>query len=398
MNFEVAIAGAGLAGGALALRLARAGVSVGLFEARKFPRSKLCGEYLSPEGVLALGRLGLGADLEGLGGEPIRRIRITTPRGAILEAEAGDRDGLPGLGLSRSALDDRLAAHGRSAGVAWFDGHRVAGPIVDDGRVAGLRVRDEANRPIDIRAQVVVAADGRASALVRKTGRTSVRSVLRRCGLFGLKRHLNIADPAAAEPPGMVGLHLVPGGYGGTCRIEDGLTNFCALLPESALKRHRGDLDRLAAELLGRNPVLARLWASSRPADCWKTVASIQVETSRPVVPGILFAGDCQGTVDPLGGQGMTMALLGAELLADRVRAALVEGCASPRLQRAYAADWERRFRRRILLCRLFHHALVRPAILDLGARCAPLAARWLAACYDWTRDPRPSRALPHTP
>ena len=40
----------------------------------------------------------------------------------------------------------------------------------------------------------------------------------------------------------------VCGGDGacGTCRIEGALTNLCALLPESALRRHRGRLDRLA--------------------------------------------------------------------------------------------------------------------------------------------------------
>lgn len=388
MTYDVAIAGAGLAGGSLAWRLAAAGLRVALFDAQRFPRPKLCGEYVSPEGVLALERLGLGDDLAGLGGHPIRRVRLSTPRGSILEAQVADRDGRPGLGISRSALDDRLAARARAQGVALFQGHRVAGPLVAEGRVVGLDVRDAANRPIEVRATVAIAADGRGSALVRRTGRTTVRSRVRRGGLFGLKRHLRVTDEAAAEPPGVVGLHMVPGGYGGTCRIDGGLTNFCALLPDSALKRHRGDLDRLADDLLARNPVLAALWSAAEPVGDWKTVAGVRVETARPDLPGIFYAGDCRGTVDPLGGQGMTMALLGAETLAPFVAQAVAAGTADAALQRRYEACWEARFGRRIRLCRAFHHALIHPAGIDLLATLGPLAARGLAACYDWTRDP----------
>ena len=57
--FDVAIAGAGLAGAALALGLAKAGARVALVDAGRFPREKLCGEFLSPEAWGALERLGV---------------------------------------------------------------------------------------------------------------------------------------------------------------------------------------------------------------------------------------------------------------------------------------------------------------------------------------------------
>ena len=58
-TFDVAIAGAGLAGSALALRLARGGARVALLDAATFPRDKLCGEYLSPESWSVLDRMDL---------------------------------------------------------------------------------------------------------------------------------------------------------------------------------------------------------------------------------------------------------------------------------------------------------------------------------------------------
>jgi flavin-dependent dehydrogenase len=386
-TFDVAIAGAGLAGASLAIRLLRSGARVALLDAHRFPRDKLCGEYISPEGASALERLGLGPDLARLGGRDVSEVRLSTPRGTVLSAGVTCGDRRPGLSLSRRALDDLLVRTAEREGVAILQWHRVAGPIVEEGRVVGLDARDAANRAVCVRAVVVVAADGRHSPLVKRTGRLRARSRFRP-EHFGLKRHVRIADAAADEPEGVVGLHLVPGGYGGTSRVEDGATNFCALLPEADLKAHRGDLDALAADLLRRNPFLADFWESSTPAGPWKTVAGVRVEHARPLMPGILYAGDCQGTIDPLGGQGMTMALLGSESLAPLVLEALARGVADDRLQRKRQADWHRRFDRRIDLCRAFHHALVSPVLIDGLALVGRPAERLLAACFDLTRDP----------
>jgi len=387
-TFEVAIAGAGLAGASLALRLARRGVKVALLDPGRFPREKVCGEFLSPECWGVLARLGLAEDVTRSGYHPIRRVRLSTPGGREVTAGVAGPDGLPGIGLSRSFLDDLIVRRAREAGAEVFQATRVGGAISEDGRVVGIHARGAETGPSEVRAALTVAADGRHSALVKQTGRTRGRS-WSRPRLFGLKRHFAAGNPGASEEAGTVGLHLIPGGYGGTCRIEGGSLNLCALLPESALRGLRGDLDRVAAECLGRNPVLRRLLESGDPIGQWKTVAGVRVQVSTPGLPGILYAGDGQGTVDPLGGQGMTMALLGAELLAPfAVRALASTGGAGARLQAEYQAVWRRRFDRRVTLCRAFHHLLVHPAIIDLASGLGPVASRFLAACFHQTRDP----------
>jgi 2-polyprenyl-6-methoxyphenol hydroxylase-like FAD-dependent oxidoreductase len=77
--FDVAIAGAGVAGGSLALRLARDGARVALLDPAGFPRDKLCGEFLSPECWGVFDRLGLTESVVQLGYHPIHRVRLTTP-------------------------------------------------------------------------------------------------------------------------------------------------------------------------------------------------------------------------------------------------------------------------------------------------------------------------------
>ncbi len=397
--FDVVIAGAGLAGGSLAVRLARAGLDVAVLDASTFPRAKICGEFLSPECWGAFDDLGLTSAVERLGYHPIHQVRISTPRRREVIAQVVDPDGRPGIGLSRWALDALLLNEARRAGATVFEATRASGPIVEDGRVVGVAARSATNEPVAIRGKVTVAADGRQSSLVRQTGTTRGRSWFRP-RLFGMKRHFRLADPADGELPGTVGLHLIPGGYGGTCRIEGDQTNLCALLPEATVKARRGDLDRVAAEQLGLNPALARLLAQGNPSDDWKTVAGVRVQVSRPKLPGILYAGDGQGTVDPLGGQGMTMALLGSTELAPLVLASLQGKSlgADSRIQDRWRILWEGRFRRRIMLCRAFHHFLIHPSLTDTAALLGPVAAKFLAACYGQTRDTRrgrvPDRAL----
>src|SRR5207253_1881078 len=56
---DVLVAGAGIAGSALAIHLGGRGYSVVLVERSSFPREKPCGEGLMPAGVAALERLGI---------------------------------------------------------------------------------------------------------------------------------------------------------------------------------------------------------------------------------------------------------------------------------------------------------------------------------------------------
>jgi flavin-dependent dehydrogenase len=385
LRCDVLIAGAGLAGGSLALRLARRGVYVIVLEAQRFPRDKLCGEYLSPEGCQVLEDLGLSVVENGIDAAPIRVLRLSTPRGTLIESRLVGDDGRPALGVSRATLDDYLADAAEQAGADILSPVRATHPCCESRRVVGVWARDAGNLPLLIRAPVTVAADGRHSALVRTAGSIRVMTP-GRPGHFGLKCHFE-GGTAADEAEEAVALHLVRGGYVGTCRIEGRRNNLCGLLEEAELQRDRGDLDRLSDRIFADNPNLWRMWEERRTIGPWKTVAAVRVQSTTARLPGIFFAGDSQGTIDPLGGQGMTMALLSARLLEPYVLEALRRGHATTELQRGYERAWHSRFDRRIQLCRAFHLALMHPAALDAVGRWRHGAGRLLAALYRITRD-----------
>src|SRR5262245_17936519 len=81
MPADAIVVGAGPAGAATAILLAEQGVSVGLLDRARFPRDKICGEYLSPEGSRILDRLGVLSTVETRGAKPLRGMRILAPDG-----------------------------------------------------------------------------------------------------------------------------------------------------------------------------------------------------------------------------------------------------------------------------------------------------------------------------
>src|ERR1700704_675354 len=70
-EYDVIIAGAGPAGSSAAIHLATGGARVLLVEQKRFPREKLCGEFISPECLKHFERLGVSDPMLAAGGESL---------------------------------------------------------------------------------------------------------------------------------------------------------------------------------------------------------------------------------------------------------------------------------------------------------------------------------------
>ena len=79
---DVRIIGGGPAGSAAAIRLARQGCRVTLYEKAAFPRAKLCGGFISGEALPELMDLDVADLLERSGAWPIHRLVISAASGA----------------------------------------------------------------------------------------------------------------------------------------------------------------------------------------------------------------------------------------------------------------------------------------------------------------------------
>ncbi len=313
MNFELGVIGAGPAGSAAAITMARAGLTVALFERSAFPRDKVCGEFLSPEVLPALEQLGCRDAF--LRAQPARisRARLVLRSGRNFDFELP----APAWGLSRRRFDALLAEAATAAGACLFERAEVC-------RTGG-----------DIETR-----DGRAFQAARvllAAGRHSLLDPLPSGGreYFGFKAHF------AGDCEPCVALYFFDGGYCGVSPVEEGLVNVCALVERRLLGS--GDADEVIAAV----PPLRRRVAELRRVTPFLYTGPIALGWRRRA-QAHAAAGDAAMFIDPFTGDGMSLALESGALAARHLLrdgsaaelAALLRARFSSRLR---AARWLRR-------------------------------------------------------
>lgn len=353
MIYDAIIIGAGLAGSSAAIRLAGAGRHVLLLEKHRYPVHKLCGEFLSVEVGEAFARLGVLEAVRRAGATSIDAALVTTADGAVL------REPLPGtaLGLSRYRLDPLLFAHARARGADAREGMTVRDVQGDLER--GFTV--EAGGA-SFRGRVVLGAYGKRGRLDGRLARPFLRE---RTPFVAFKAHYEGVDLG-----GVIELHAFDGGYCGLLQVEAGRVNACWISHERLLKAAGRDPDRMAAEALAQNPVLAeRFGAMRRVSERFEAVSQVSFARKGTFVRDICMIGDTAAMIAPLCGDGMAMALRSAELAAGPVDGFLEGTLAAQELRDAYTAAWEDDFGTRLRLGRWVHHGLTRPRLAGLGLR-----------------------------
>jgi flavin-dependent dehydrogenase len=392
---DLLVVGGGPAGATLAALAAAQGRSVVVVERARFPRDKVCGEFLSAEGCRVLERLGALPSLLASGAVPIDACRVTHPRGPALDLPlpALRRNGRAGLGVSRALLDATLLGLAAERGAAVLQPWEATRPLVEGDRVRGLGLREVggAGATCELRGRLVVGADGRRSMLGRwlTPGRGDPRRS-RPGSWFGLARHF---DPGGGPLDPRIELHLFEGGYAGLGPVENGRLRLGLVTTLAALRSCDASPDRLLARRLAGNPFLEQRLHGAIPAGRWRSIGPLRYGARRPTAAGVLFVGDAAGTVDPFCGEGMANALCGAELALPFALEALErDGEAGSReLALRYARAWRRAFgpvawRVRLLGRLLERHGAARPVLWLLAGAARGLAPRLVASTRtDWS-------------
>ena len=174
MKSDVLVVGAGPAGLATAIAVARKGLHVIIADARRPPINKPCGEGLLPKAVAALRSLDI--ELNSSFGFPLEGFRFSdtthSASAAIVRGSA--------FGVRRTILHDLLVARASEVGVDFRWGARVSN--FEEG---GARVDGEV-----VRFDWLVGADGQNSS-VRKWA--NLASILPGRKRFGFRRHFSIS-------------------------------------------------------------------------------------------------------------------------------------------------------------------------------------------------------------
>jgi flavin-dependent dehydrogenase len=379
-NYDAIIVGGGPAGTSAAIHLALRGARVLLVEQKKFPRAKLCGEFISPECLEHFRKLGVLESMQQAGGASLTETRFYSRSGASIcvPSEWFGAGQTLALGLSRAEMDERLMRRASDAGVLVLEDARVTGLLLEDGRVRGVRLktgetaREHGSLITEYRSRLTIDATGRSRALSRHI-EIAGRHGAKRAPLVAFKAHLACTrgDEQHCE------IYSYRGGYGGLSQVERGLSNLCFIVSARDARRCGGDAERLMREIVMANKRARLTLAAARPVTEWLGVA-LESFGRREVSPadGLLAVGDAASFIDPFTGSGMLMALESGELAALTVARWLERTGAHDSLaalSTEYRARYAERFRARLRVCSVLRRAafvprLAEAAILALGA------------------------------
>ena len=305
---DIAVIGAGPAGAATAIRAARGGARVTVFEKASPGRDKVCGDGLTPRAVAALGELGI--DLAGAHRiDGLRMIAGNTRRELLWPAN--NRFGPHGAVWPRRALDRHLVEAAEEAGAEILWETEVMPALADDGTVVGVADVGGGERwPADL----VVLATGAPGAAARMLGAERVDSEP-----FGLAIRTYAPSPRHADRHLEACLTLrdaeggcVPG-YGWMFPAGDGTVNIGAG-SMSTMKGFRNlNLNRLLDDY---RDLVAGEWELGdyleRPR-AWR----LPMSAVRRHGPGWAAVGDAAGLINPMNGEGIDYGLESGMLIAD---------------------------------------------------------------------------------
>ena len=385
---DVLVVGAGPAGAAAALTLARGGLDVVLVDAQAFPRDKACGDALIPDALAALRRLGV-FDAVMAQAQACDHVACIAPRGGRVD--------VPGTlaVLPRRLLDDTVCRAAVAAGARMFAPLRFVAPVEADGLVLGARFKSgELTREV------------RAPWLILATG--AVPQALLAAGMAQRQTPSGVALRAYVKNDAMVGrigntLEIVwhralSPGYGWIFPCPGGVFNIGAGIAQSHDQRRNGKLAKRALNLNQVFDNFTRHYAPARelmqggsqlgplkgaPLRC-------TLEGALFTRPGLLVTGEAAGSTYSFTGEGIGKALETGIHAAEAVLAGRAPGHGDAQVRGDYEARLlalQPRFRLYERANVVNHHPWLADLVIWRARKSARLRSR-MSGVLDETSNP----------
>ncbi|MEO6986167.1 MAG: FAD-dependent oxidoreductase [Paralcaligenes sp.] len=384
-QYDVLVIGAGPAGSSTAILLARKGWRVALIEKADFPRRKVCGECIAASNMPLLDALGIGQAARDLAGPPLRHVALIF-RDRMVRAELpsfNDRRHPWGYALGREGLDALLLEQAGNAGAVVFCPWTVLTMEGAPGHMSCTIQEVQSRETRILAAPIIISACG-SWETHRGTNYTSSResamaaakagtrpSIHHDSDLFAFKANFS----STGLPNGLLPVLSFRGGYGGMVLEGRSLATlaFCIRRDTLAACRHAKYGATAAQAALAYVRQACReadlMLAGSERCGSWLSIGPIRPGVRLAQGNGSLFlVGNAAGEAHPIIGEGISMALQGAWLLAEALLAQGPHARTSKehqdRAQRGYMAAWRRAFVPRIRFAAAFAHIAMRPTLM----------------------------------
>ncbi|MEO8136499.1 MAG: FAD-dependent oxidoreductase [Betaproteobacteria bacterium] len=394
---DAIIIGGGPAGACAATLLARAGWQVVLVEKARFPRQKVCGEFISATTWPLLRDLGAEPLLANAAGPPVRRVAVFAGRAQLMAPIALPDDAAVdgGSAIGRDMLDTALLQQARAAGADVRQPARLDA-VSRTGDGYACRIEDGAQKEGEqgprytLRAPILIAAHGSWESGPLPT--QPLRARPRASNLLAFKARF----AGGALPRDLMPLIAFPGGYGGMVHTNGGLVSLSCCIRRDALAACREARPReragaaVLAHIMRHCAGVAAALREATPESAWLAAGPIRPGMHGFGRDGVFAIGNAAAEAHPIVAEGISMAIQSAALLCEQLlmHPRPVTASWAPSMlaavHRSYAEAWRSNFARRLHASSLYAHLFMRPpgaraavAMLENFPSLLTLGSRW---------------------
>ncbi|QXP73158.1 NAD(P)/FAD-dependent oxidoreductase [Tenacibaculum sp. AHE15PA] len=326
---DVIIIGGGLAGLCNAIHLSKFGKKVLLIEKNKYPKHKVCGEYISNEVLPYLEFLGINPF--DFGAVNITDFKLSTTNNKVISAKLP----LGGFGISRYQFDFILSEKTKENGVIILQDQVLNVNFSED----IFHVATKENKTLT--SKIAIGAFGKRSLLDVKMERDFIQ---KKSPYLGVKIHVK-----GNCEENLVALHNFKGGYCGVSKVENDIINLCYITSFSSFKKYKS-IEDFQEQVVFKNQYLKEIFKATTPIfEKPLTISQVSFETKKPIENHLIMCGDSAGMIHPLCGNGMSMAIQSAQI-ASKLTLNYLNGKLSSRndLEKQYIREWNKNFKMRL--------------------------------------------------
>jgi len=366
VDADLAIVGAGPAGAACASHFVRSGFRVVLIDQRRFPRDKVCGDFVGPAALAELDRFEVFSQKILAHATQIRTGALYINGHKVVARPFPGIGSLRDYGLCvpRLLLDDTIVQAAVASGAHLIEEARATGYETQEGVVTVFY--QHADSPKSLRVRLLVGADG-SSSLISRILRAAKPP--RRYRTIAVRAYFEGVTGRTDEADLYLNSSTFPGYYW-LFPTGTGAANVGVGMPLEAWTPTQS-LGQLLTQLIESDPALRDRLANAKMLGKIAGWPLATFNSQLPIIADrVALIGDAAGLINPLSGEGIQYALRSARWCSETLLDALSTDDLSARGLRPYAKRVQAAMRYDMALSRL---------IIDLAKHRA-LNPVWLSA------------------